>query len=335
MADPLADLLPTPLLYAQKFDVVRDALLFIRLDEAGYRAASFLDDRVLTLGQRGDWVDFALVENAIKAAARLNPLHVIFHTGHVGSTLLSRLIDEAGGVLGLREPLPLRILAEMQDAAAPAFANRFATLLKLWSRGFAGTSAVVLKATSTAARLAPALLSAAPQTKAVYLNLRPEAYLATLLAGANVMVDLEGFEAERTMRLSALLDGRNPTAVSIGERLARTWLVESLTRARALESGGSRILPLDFDAMLANLPATMLAVLAHFEIPAPPDFAQSIARSKTLTRYSKAPQQFEYSPQFRAQLLAQARRDQAAEIGKGMTFLERLAKEEPRVASLL
>ncbi|HJW40086.1 MAG TPA: hypothetical protein VJ476_02535 [Rhizomicrobium sp.] len=335
MADPLADLLPTPLRYAQKFDLVRDALFFFPLDEASYRAASFLDDRLLTPGLRGDWVDFALVDEATQGAVELKPLHIIFHTGHVGSTLLSRLIDETGYVLGLREPLPLRTLAEMQDAAAPAFADRFATLLKLWSRGFADTSAVVLKATSTAARLAPALLSAAPQTKAVYLNLRPEAYLATLLAGANVMVDLEGFEVERTKRLRSLLGESSPQAVSIGERVARTWLVESLTRARALEGGGSRILPLDFDAMLANLPATIAAVLAHFGIAAPPDFAQSIARSKTLTRYSKAPQQFEYSPQFRAQLLAQARRDHAAEIGKGMVLLERLARKDPRVAALL
>jgi hypothetical protein len=328
------DLLPTPALYAQKFDAARDALFFIRLNEPGYRAASFLDDRVLAPGQQGDWVDFAPVANAMRHASGLKPLHVIFHTGHVGSTLLSRLIDEAGGVLGLREPLPLRTLAEMQDEAAPGFADRLSTLLRLWSRGFAGTRTVVVKATSTAGRLAPALLAAAPQSRAVYLNLRPEPYLATLLAGANVMTDLEGFEAERGARLRVLL-GETLQAASIGERVARSWLAESLTCARALDAAGTRILPLDFEAVLANLPAAMDAVLKHFAIAAPAGFAATIARSPVLSRYSKAPQQFEYSPQFRAQLLAQTRREHAAEISKGMALLERLAKNDARVAALL
>ena len=42
-------------------------------------------------------------------------VHFIFHTGHVGSTLVSRLLDETGDVLSLREPLPLRTLADAMD----------------------------------------------------------------------------------------------------------------------------------------------------------------------------------------------------------------------------
>ena len=326
------DLLPTPLLYPQKLDAARDALFFVAMDETAYRAASFLDDRVLAPGQSGTWRPFAAVDDAMRAAEGLNPLHFIFHTGHVGSTLLSRLIDETGTVLGLREPLPLRTLAEMADARAPSFDARLATLLKLWRRGFARTRQVVLKATSTAGRLAPALLAASPESKAVYLNLRAEPYLATILAGANAMVDLKGFEAERSARLRNLLDGAEVKAASIGELAAKTWLTESLTRARAVGAGA---MPLDFDALLADLPATMTKVLAHFGIAEPPAFAQSIVRSPVLTRYSKAPQQFEYSPRFRAQLLAQARHEHAGEIHKGLALIEDLARREPRVAALL
>ena len=43
------------------------------------------------------------------------PIHFIFHSGHVGSTLLSRLLEEVPSQLGLREPLPLRSLAELHD----------------------------------------------------------------------------------------------------------------------------------------------------------------------------------------------------------------------------
>jgi hypothetical protein len=319
-----------PTLYPQIYDAARDAAYVIGMDAAAYRAASFLDERV----QRpGEWQAWPQIE-AMATAAEPRPLHVIFHTGHVGSTLLSRLIDETGVVLGLREPLPLRTLAQMQDAGDPRFTPRLAGFVRLWSRGFLGTHSVVLKATSTGGRIAPQLLDARPDARAVYLNLEAEPYLATLLAGANTLTDLKGFEAERAARLRTL-SGAAWQATSVGELAAMTWLSESLTRARALEGFKGRVLPLDFEAMLADLPGTLGAVLAHLRIPAPPGFAASVARSPVLTRYSKAPQQFEYSPHFRGQLLAQARREHAAEIRKGLSFLERIAAQDSRAAALL
>jgi hypothetical protein len=317
-------------LYPQKFDPDRDAALLLRLGAAQIRAASFLDDRILTPGQSGEWRAAEALARDVEDSAP-KPLHLIFHTGHVGSTLLSRLIDEAPGVLGLREPLPLRTLAHMHDMRSPLFAARLALFMKMWARGFADTRAVVVKATSTAGRIAPEILQAAPQAKAVYLNLRAEPYLATLLAGANVLVDLKGFEAERRARLAALL-GDAPAATSVGALAATAWLTESLTRKLALDLFGTRVLPLDFDAVLADVPATIAAVLQHFGIAGDAD---AIARSPVLTRYSKAPQQFEYSPHFRAQLLAQARYEHAGEIGRGLAFLETLAAKDGRVAALL
>ena len=329
------DVAASPVLYAQKFDAARDAAFFVRLDEAGYRAASFLDDRVLAPGQQGEWLPFADVERAMRAAVDPKPLHFIFHTGHVGSTLLSRLIEEAGGILGLREPLPLRSLAEMHDAGAATFAARLETFLALWRRGFADTRGVVLKATSSSGRLAPRLLTASAASKAVYLNLRAEPYLATLLAGANAMVDLRGFEQERSGRLRGLLGPAAWTAGSVGTLAAMSWLSESLTRAQALEQFPSRVLAIDFDRLLADLPAAMEAVLQHLDIAAAPGFLAAVGRSPVLRRYSKAPQQFEYSPLLRAQLLAQARREHAGEIRKGLKFLEALGAQDARVAALL
>jgi len=56
------------------------------------------------------------------------------------------LLDEAEGVLSLREPLPLRTIAE--NFSEP----RLDLLLRLWERGFANTQAVILKATSATER---------------------------------------------------------------------------------------------------------------------------------------------------------------------------------------
>ena len=327
------ELRASPGLYPQKFDAEKGAVYFTGVSEAGYREASFLDERLQ--GSNSVWVPFADAEQSMAAAAARLPLHFIFHTGHVGSTLLSRLVDEAGGVLGLREPLPLRTLAEMQDCGDKAVPRILATFLKLWGRGFVGNRTVVLKATSSGGRLAPALLAASPKSKAVYLNLKPEPYLATLLAGANAMVDLKGFEGERTGRIAAMLGAAPRPPGSIGELAAMSWLAESLSRAMALDAAGARMLALDFDAMLADVGATVLRVLAHFDIAAPPGFASAIARSPVLTRYSKAPQQFAYSPNMRAQLLAQARAEFGGEIVKGMRYLEQAAARDATVAALL
>ena len=105
------------------------------------------------------------------------------------------------------------------------------TLLRLWGRGYAATRAVVIKATSSAARLAPVLLERSAASRAIYLNLRAEPALATLLAGANSLIDLRGHGAERHRRLA----GRVGAAIaplytlSPGELAAMSWLAESLT----------------------------------------------------------------------------------------------------------
>src|SRR5262249_16814255 len=95
----LAQLPASPDVYPQKFDLVGQVLLLVQFDAAAYRAASFLDDRILVPGMRGGWVP---LQTAIEASKRIvvpRPLHFIFHTGHVGSTLVSRLLDETGAVL--------------------------------------------------------------------------------------------------------------------------------------------------------------------------------------------------------------------------------------------
>jgi hypothetical protein len=337
MSDSSLEIAESALYYPQKFDATRDAVFFIRLSQDGYRKASFLDDRVLVTGMKSSWVPYLNVETAMHNASNAHPLHFIFHTGHVGSTLLSRLIEEASGVLGLREPLPLRTFAEMQDQSAPQLDARLDTFIKLWRRGFADTTHVVLKATSSSGRLATRLLGASPGSQAVYLNLRAEPYLATLLAGANAMVDLRGFGEERASRLARRFGLSLPsrTALSVGELAAMSWAAESLTRAETKEAFADRVLLVDFDSLLADWAAGLAGVFDKFALRPPDGLLANIEKSAVLTRYSKAPEQYAYSPSLRSQLLSQARREHAAELNKGLRFLERLAKQDSRVAAIL
>jgi hypothetical protein len=337
-------LLGDPSIYPQNLHLAREAILFLRVDRPALSAASFLDDRILTPQAQGRWVRFGELAPWMEGASPRLPLHFIFHAGHVGSTLVSRLLDEAGGVHSLREPMTLRVLAEaVDDAGAPdalASTGQVESLLHwfsvLWSRGYADTKAVVLKATSSAQRLAPVLLKHAPNARAITMNLKPEPYLATLLSGENSYIDLRGHGPERYRRL-ARLAAPPPTplsAMSLGEIAALTWLVEALTQSEAQRAFGARILPLDFDAFLNDPTAAMRGVCAHLGLAPAETFFAAVPDSSVLQRYSKAPDRA-YTPAFRAQLLAQSRQLNADEIRKGMSWLEAFAQHSPAAAHAL
>ncbi len=312
-------------LYPIALDPARDALMLVPMTPDDYRAASFLDER---LGKRGPWTPAAEVARAMAGPRDIRPLHFIFHAGHVGSTLLSRLIDDAGGVLPLREPLPLRVIAE--HFSEP----RLELLLRLWERGFDDTRAVVLKATSATQRLATRLMAMRGQAKAVMLNVSAESYLATMLAGENSAADLNAQGAERFHRLGALLGEAPPRPTTLGELIAMSWLAERLTQMQAMRALGPRILAVDFDAMLAALPETLERVFSHLGIACAPERAAAIAAGPTIGRYSKSPQNG-YSPTFRAELLAESRRGYAQEIRAALDWLDRLVVSRPSLAAVL
>jgi hypothetical protein len=344
-ADPVLSVQPdSPDSYPQKLDLVRSCILQIEFDESAYRSASFLDDRILTPTTKGAWQPLERVVAWAQLAQRPRPLHYIFHTGHVGSTLLSRLLDDTGSVLSLREPLPLRTLAEAGDSlgepdsllSESQFDRALDTLVRLWSRGYASTRCVVVKATSVAARLAPRLLQCRDSSSAVYLNLSAEPYLATLLAGPNSPVDLRGHGVERMRRLRSQI--ATPVvplhALSLGELAAMSWLTESLTRQMILDRFPERLLAVDFDALLADPRHEMQRITSHLHVAVDADWLSRLPSNPALTRYSKSPD-YAYSPVLRAQLLNQARRDHRDEIRRGMRWLETLSRTEGAVNRLL
>ncbi|HTT96550.1 MAG TPA: hypothetical protein VMF58_00760 [Rhizomicrobium sp.] len=321
-----------PALYPMAFDLARDAILFLRMDEAGYRASSFLDERAVTQGGE-QWIPHADVARAMAEPLASKPLHFIFHMGHVGSTLLSRLLDEAGSLLSLREPLPLRALAEAVDSGLPGTDNRLETMLRLWERGFADTRAVVLKATSATERLGPTLLSMRPQARAILLNVSAECFLATILAASNSAVDLNAHGPERMHRLGKLgIEVPRPT--TLGELAAMSWLSERMTQGALLRDFGDRILSVDFDALLQWTERVLGLILSHFAVPQTPEQIARIARSPALTRYSKAPEH-EYSPARRKALLDQARAAYAGEIGAALDWLRKIALASPAATAIL
>src|SRR5918993_281210 len=127
---------------AQALDPNSGVVRLIEMTPEDYRAASFLDDRILQGPVNSVTRSFDEIAAAIPGEAR-NDARWIFHIGHVGSTLVARLLGELDGVLAVREPRILRDLATA-DRREPFVPG----VRKLLSRTFGPGETALVKATS-------------------------------------------------------------------------------------------------------------------------------------------------------------------------------------------
>ena len=333
-----------PSIFPQNIDLARQAVLFLLLDEAALRSASFLDDRILSPQLQGRWVRFAEIGPWLPLIGPRHRLNFIFHAGHVGSTLISRLLDDIEGVLGLREPLPLRVLAtafdEMDALHALAGPAEWKMLLDLhlacWGRGYAKTQSVVVKATSSASPICQPIFDRLPEARALLLNLEPEPYLASLLAGENSYLDLRAQAQGRMRRLTRMAPSqvRPLHDLSLGEIAAMTWTVETLSHRTVEQRFGERLLRVDFDAFLEAPGDTLRKICAHFRLKAPDAYFSDVEANPTLARYSKA-QEHAYTPTLRRQILAASRTTNLVEISKGLAWIDAFAQQFPALGTML
>lgn len=316
-------------------------VIFLSLSQRDFEIASFLDQRLLTGNYPRSQMDWADVEPA--AADRPEALDYIFHVGHVGSTLLSRVLGQSPTVFSLREPAILRRLSALHGGigaqpgawTALEWESRIGALLRLWSRTWTPGQRTLLKATSSVSEIAAPLL-ARGDARAVLLTVAPEIYLATILAGPASRVELEQVAPARLARLNRRLGGEAWTAgaLSEGERAAMSWACEMAGLTAAAEAHPAACLWLDFEALLARPRETLSAALGHLRGEAPPRLVEALAASPYFSRYSKAPE-YGYSPDLRRQVLDQARAEHGAELGRGMAWLQRAAGDHPLLARLI
>lgn len=334
----------SPELFPLSYDVRNETVTLARLTRADYEKASFLDRRVKgphTLARTLPWAQLA---DAVEAAKLEERCHYIFHIGHVGSTLLSRLLGAERSVFSLREPEILRTLAQMRIEPelqariwSPADAElRQTAFLKLWSRTFEPAQAAVIKATSFVGELASELLARPPSPRAILLFAKPEIYLATILAGANARPEARMLTQSRLRRLHRRL-GRDIwrlASLSEGEGLAMSWACEMSALVAAKAAAGARALPLDFEIFLADPQKQLLASFRHLECDASQKSVRAILAGPLLQVYSKAPEHA-YSPQLRRDLLDQAWTAHGAEIAKGRAWLDRATLDFPLIRDCL
>jgi hypothetical protein len=326
----------SPVLFPHAFDVRKDSVSFIRLERADYERASFLDARVLSAQAAVQSMPWREVAAAVDAAQLAENCTYIFHIGHVGSTLLSRLISSHPGAFGLREPMILRVFAQLQaepslrppDWSESRFDARLSACLKLLSRTFDPRQCAVIKATSFVSELAADLLSRTSAPRAVTMCVSPESYLATILGGPNSRQEAKMLLPGRLRRLHRRIgrDVWRPESLSEGETLGLGWACETSALAQAKRAAHDAVLGVDFERFLAHPALILLAALRHLGIDATQGEAEAILRGPHMHRYSKAPEHA-YDAVLRSEVLNEARAAHGAEIRRGLAWLDRAAAE--------
>jgi hypothetical protein len=312
----------------QALDPTAGVARLIAMDQDAYRAANFLDDRMLQRPVDAQIVPWTDVETAVATDLRTDA-RWIFHIGHVGSTLVSRLLGELDGVLAIREPRALRDLA----LNPPHVRARYvAAVPRLMSRTFAPKDVACVKATSFVSEIAPELVP--PGERALFMFATPRNYIASILAGENSVKELHALAASRAQRLATRVSALW-AAHSDAELAAVAWACEmTALEAAADATTDRRVEWADFDSMLADMPAELARVTAFFGFAASQERIREIALGPLMTRYSKA-LEYDYSANLRRELIDEATAANRQAIDDALAMLARAAEKSPLLARAL
>lgn len=299
------------------------------LTEAAYRAASFLDRRLLGMKlPEAHCEPDVLEEAAARLAARPQ---FIFHLGHVGSTLIARLLGEHPQLFVLREPALLRAQALGVPATPP-----LPVLVALYGRSWRAGQQALIKATSFVSARAAELLAAPEGLPAVFVLAQPDAYLGGILAGPNSRAESQKLMPMRLARLARLLeaDAEALRPASEGETIALGWLTEMCALEAAVARSALPPLWVDFDAFLRAPAATLTRMLVALRKDPSALALEALVHGPIMQRYSKAPEH-PYDSGLRQALLAQAALEEGAQLRSGLAWLARMAGQHPLAAAAL
>jgi hypothetical protein len=312
---------------AQALDPGRGAARLVAMDRESYREASFLDDRLLQAPVDAQIVPWTLIEEAVTDHLR-SDARWIFHIGHVGSTLVSRLLGELDHVLAIREP---RLLRDLALTPADVRHRYLVPAPRLMSRTFAETEIACVKATSFASEIAAELVPTGE--RALFMYASPRNYIASILAGENSLQELRVLAGPRAQRLNGrgiFIPGQDDAALA-----AVAWAAEMTTLESAAERmTDRRIAWADFDRMLRDMEAELQRVAEFFGFSAEADRIRSIATGPLMDCYSKAPEHA-YSATLRRDLIAGTLEQFRREIDRALAMLDSAAEKSPLLARAL
>ena len=238
-----------------RYDEVQDLIHFVRLTREGHRAATFITDEYIP----ADAPRLVLRRSDVAAAAGPPaPLHFIFHSAYCCSTVLARAVDIEGVSMGLKEPLILNDLVGWRRRGAdPVQLGAMAdVILALLARPFAPGETVVVKPSNVLNGIAPAILAARPQSRAILLHAPLPDFLRSIARKG-----LWGRRWVRELFIGQLRDGM--VDLGLGDQhyldltdlqvAAAGWLAQHGVFARLVERfGPERVRTLDSTALMAR-----------------------------------------------------------------------------------
>lgn len=327
----------------QEMDLQLDRAAFVAVREQEYRRTAFLDHRLEASGSKPVITRLGSLVNAA-AGSRAAPIHWIFHPGHVGSTLISRLLGELDELLPLREPMPLRHLAglwrEQGDPLAQLDSAGYERLEHaVWvflGQTFREGQQSLVKATSDCCNLLERALGAHPGSRAIWLDVDLETFLAGMLRNQARRQETRAFAQSRLMDLHRLLGDREIRLfeLDIAQMTAVSWLANQGHRLRAqLTDTDGRILALHFHELLEAPGNALSRVLDHLGLPSGEPTMARLMDSPWRRTYAKHPESA-FSAGQRYEQLAASRRDNASEISEALAFAEQLCDRHQALAPL-
>lgn len=271
------------------WDGQANALQFVHLPRERHAELTFLADEYL------EPVDlpkatFAIADLLSAARPQSPAPYFIFHSAFCCSTLLARAFDIPGAAMALKEP---QILNELAGAAQrqQLAGDLFALVLNLLARPFAEGERLIIKPSNVVNLLAPALMNANAQSRAVFLYAPLPRFLGSVAA--------KGLWGRRWAR-RLFLQLRRDTGIEFGlsdaeqfelsdvQVTALASLMHHAQGADLLRQFPGRVLTLDSEVLLARRVETIAAAAAQFRLGLDQDQSRDIADGPVFATHSKA-----------------------------------------------
>jgi len=337
----LAALLTSPAMFLRDVDPVRGVAFFSPMTEESYRASSFLDNRIVRAGERDVVADLDdLLEWMATLAPQPRDIDYILHTGHCGSTLLSRILGQRDCFLSIREPPLLmglsRSLRALDRPGFPISRPRWEAIKELGLLTLAKTwrddQVPLVKPTSQAGNLIPTLMSHTGRERALLLYVDLETYLATMLR-SHIRREIRLYAREfRVREFTGLLAGHPDTSdeYSDGQLTALSWLLQTRELALAEDDPANkdRVMRLRFETFLDDPPGTISRLCEFLGRPASMEECRALASEEQLGRSAKLPE-VEHGREKRRLQLRLSREKHGDEIARALEWAEAVCETEP------
>jgi hypothetical protein len=256
-----ATILADPHWVPHRLDPARGMMIFQHIPRTRLSAPAFLADIETERGHESAELPLAAL-GAVRPAGDA-PVTFIFHTAFCRSTLLVRALEQPGISTGLSEP---GIIASIAGEA------------------------VFIKPTNHANRLAPALMQALPEARAVLMTNPLPSFLAAVVRkgmmgrrwGRQLYLEMMGYAG-----MDLGMDAREQFAMTDLQATALAWFLNQRFFAGLAGHFGERVRVLDGDAFARDPAATLSAVYALARKAVPPAQIAAIASGPVFARDAK------------------------------------------------